>query len=64
MNVAELIEALGGTNHLATALSVSPAGVRNWRSFGRLPARHYKKVLALATEKGIDEISLDLFWED
>jgi len=64
MNAADLIEALGGTNAVATALNVSPAGVRNWRSFDRFPARHYRKVLAMADEKGVEDIPLELFWED
>ena len=60
MTVADLIEALGGTNEVAQLLSVSPAGVRNWRAFGVIPPRHYKKVKAIGEERSLD-IPLDLF---
>lgn len=41
MTVAELIEALGGTNVLAEALGVVPSAVRNWRRLNAIPKGQY-----------------------
>jgi hypothetical protein len=56
MTVADAIEAMGGTNELATALGVVPSAVRNWRRLNAFPPRLHMQITNLA--RGCD-LALD-----
>jgi hypothetical protein len=61
-SVDAVIDALGGTHELARALSgrgrkVLPQSVSNWRTTGRMPARHYLVMIEALHAHGADASS-------
>lgn len=60
-----VIDALGGTNEVAAALSLSPSSVSLWRDRadpnrpGGIPSGRWVALARLASEKGVAWITLD-----
>lgn len=47
---------------MAHLLGLDPSAVSRWRSMGRIPSSHQRKVLELAWERGIDLTAHDLIF--
>lgn len=45
MNVEQIIAALGGADGAARVCGVSGSAIRKWRSFGRVPPKHWATVV-------------------
>jgi hypothetical protein len=54
-----IIVALGGTGAVAGALGQSKSTVSSWRTRG-IPAGHWAAVVALASERGVPGITLEV----
>lgn len=55
-----IIDALGGTGEVASALLLSDSTVAGWRKRrGGIPAPHWAALVALAQSRGRDEITLE-----
>jgi hypothetical protein len=61
-NSEAIILALGGTGAVASALEQSDSTVSGWRTRG-IPAGHWAAVVALATECGRSDITLEVLAE-
>lgn len=57
-----MIVALGGTGAVADALGQSDSTVSSWRTRG-IPAGHWAAVVALATERGVSDVTLEVLAE-
>ena len=55
-----IIDALGGTGEVATALALSDSTVSSWREPRAIPAGRWEAIVRLATEKGVKEITLEV----
>ena len=53
-----IIDKLGGTSELATALSVDPPVVSNWRERG-IPPRRWPEIVAVAESRGVKGITFE-----
>lgn len=51
--IAELIDAAGGSASLAAALGVSPSAVRLWKMRCRLPQKRVEPIMAQADRLGV-----------
>lgn len=54
-----VIVALGGTGAVAGALGQSDSTVSSWRARG-IPAPHWAAVVALAAERAVEEVTLEV----
>jgi hypothetical protein len=54
-----IIVALGGTGAVAGALGQSDSTVSSWRTRG-IPAGHWAAVVALAVERGVNDVTLEV----
>ncbi|MDQ2084600.1 YdaS family helix-turn-helix protein [Xanthobacteraceae bacterium Astr-EGSB] len=59
MGTDSLIDNLGGTVKVATALGVKPPRVSNWRKRGRIPSEHWQGLVRLATELSVADVTLE-----
>ena len=57
-----VIDALGGTNAVASALALKPPTVSVWRNRG-IPSAHWLPLARLAADRGIAEITLEALAE-
>lgn len=53
-----VINALGGTKAVASALSLNKSSVSCWRTRG-IPAAHFAPLARLASEKGVSDVTLE-----
>lgn len=58
-NSEAIIVALGGTGAVAGALGQSDSTVSSWRTRG-IPAGHWAAVVALAAERGVSDVTLEV----
>jgi hypothetical protein len=58
-NSEAIIVALGGTGAVAGALGQSDSTVSSWRTRG-IPAGHWAAVVALAAERGVKDVTLEV----
>lgn len=58
MDVASVIEKLGGTGEVARICSVGPSAVSNWKIRG-IPAEHWLAVANAASDLGLDGITFE-----
>lgn len=62
MTIKSLLTSLGEPQAaLAEPLGVTPQAVTNWLRAGTIPARHYVKIAALCTSRGLPPPPLELF---
>jgi len=57
-----VIDALGGTKAVASALTLSPSTVSVWRNRG-IPSAHWLALARLASERGVGDITLEALAE-
>ncbi len=58
----EIIDDLGGTGEVATALSLSESTVSGWRKRpGGIPAPHWAALVRLAADRGKSAITFETF---
>lgn len=57
-----VINALGGTKAVASALSLNKSSVSCWRKRG-IPPTHFASLARLATEKGVSAVTLEALSE-
>lgn len=57
-----VINALGGTKAVASALSLNKSSVSCWRTRG-IPATHFSSLARLASEKGASDVTLEALSE-
>src|SRR5688500_3699410 len=60
ITAATIIDALGGTSTVATALGVTPPAVSHYRANGAFPGRHWLRLAALAAERGVPGVTLEM----
>jgi len=53
MTATAIIDALGGTSSVASALGLSPSTVSSWKAAGSIPKWRMDGVSALARKKGV-----------
>ncbi|MDR6851058.1 hypothetical protein J2Y54_000551 [Sphingomonas sp. BE123] len=51
---AQIVEALGGTSAVATALDLTPSTVSSWKTSGKIPRWRMPDVRALAQRRDVD----------
>lgn len=56
------VQAFGNARRMAFLLGLDPSAISRWRTTGRIPAYHQRKVLELAWERGIDLTAHDLIF--
>lgn len=56
---ADIIVAFGGYAKVAEALSIPAGTVSSWKSRNVFPSEHWEKLVATASERGIDGVSLE-----
>lgn len=60
MTATEIIEALGGTVKVATALELTPSTVSSWKTSGNIPRWRMDKLEVLALDMGKKKVSAAL----
>lgn len=51
--VTDIIERLGGTSAVASALALTPSTVSSWKTSGRVPAWRQPALIELAKERSV-----------
>lgn len=51
---AQIVEALGGTVKVATALALTPSTVSSWKTSGNIPRWWMRDIKAMAKKEGVD----------
>lgn len=51
--VSEIVESLGGTTAVATALVLPETTVSSWKSRGSIPPAHWSPLIAAARKRGV-----------
>jgi hypothetical protein len=58
--VSGIIERLGGTSFVASAMFLTPSTVSSWKTSGRVPAWRRPGLIAVAEKKGIPLSDTDI----
>lgn len=60
MDVAQIIDELGGTGHVAEACGITPPAVSNWKVRGSIPAEYWQALVGAAETRNISSITYEL----
>lgn len=61
--IPQIIDAFGGPSALAHEMGYPVATVSAWKHRGKIPARHWPDLVALARDKRIKGLSLETFFK-
>jgi len=59
VTAGSIIDDLGGTGEVAKALSLADSTVSSWRARGAIPGVNWSRIVALACERGRNEITFE-----